>query len=83
LTLFCIRREEMIIKVPVVVSPLKEGGYMARCEEIRATATGDTPDDAIHNLREAIDEMIKEYGQNEVFQDLMPESQVQVIEVAV
>jgi predicted RNase H-like HicB family nuclease len=73
----------MIIKVPVVVSPLKEGGYMARCEEIRATATGDTPDDAIHNLREAIDEMIKEYGQNEVFQDLMPESQVQVIEVAV
>jgi predicted RNase H-like HicB family nuclease len=73
----------MIIKVPVVVSLLKEGGYMARCEEIRATATGDTPDDAIHNLREAIDEMIKEYGQNEVFQDLMPESQVQVIEVAV
>ena len=72
----------MIIKVPVIVSPLKEGGFMARCEEIRATATGDTPDDAIHNLREAIDEMIKEYGQNEVFQDLMPESQVQVIEVS-
>ena len=56
---------------------------MARCEEIRATATGDTPDEAIQNLREAIDEMVKEYGQNEVFQDLMPESQVQVIEVAV
>jgi predicted RNase H-like HicB family nuclease len=73
----------MIIKVPVVVSPLKEGGFMARCEEIRATATGDSPDDAIHNLREAIDEMVKEYGQNEVFQDLMPESQVQLIEVAV
>jgi len=72
----------MIIKIPVIVTPLKEGGYMARCEEIRATATGDTPDDAIHNLREAIDEMIKEYGQNEVFQDLLPDSQVQVIEVA-
>jgi len=73
----------MIIKIPVVVSPLKEGGFMARCEEIRATATGDSPDDAVRNLREAIDEMVKEYGQNEVFQDLMPESQVQVIEVAV
>ena len=72
----------MIIKIPVIVTPFKEGGYMARCEEIRATATGDTPDDAIHNLREAIDEMIKEYGQNEVFQDLLPDSQVQVIEVA-
>jgi predicted RNase H-like HicB family nuclease len=73
----------MIIKIPVIVSPLKEGGYMARCEEIRATATGDTPDEAIQNLREAIDEMIKEYGQNAVFQDLRPESQFQVIEVAV
>jgi predicted RNase H-like HicB family nuclease len=73
----------MIIKIPVIVVPLKDGGYMARCDEIRATATGDTPDDAIQNLREAIDEMVQEYGQNEVFQDLMPESQVQVIEVAV
>jgi len=73
----------MIFKIPVIVVPLKEGGYMARCEEIRATATGDTPDDAIQNLREAIDEMVREYGQNEVFQDLMPESQVKVIEVAV
>ena len=73
----------MIFKIPVIVVPLKEGGYMARCEEIRATATGDTADDAIQNLREAIGEMVKEYGQNEVFQDLMPESQVRVIEVAV
>ena len=73
----------MIFKIPVIVVPLRDGGYMARCEEIRATATGDTPDDAIKNLREAIDEMVKEYGQNEVFQDLTPESQVQVIEVAV
>jgi predicted RNase H-like HicB family nuclease len=73
----------MIIKIPVIVTPLKGGGYMARCEEIRATATGDTPDDAVDNLREAVDEMIKEYGHNEVFQDLVPESQVQFIEVAV
>jgi len=73
----------MIYKIAVIVIPLKEGGYLARSEEIRATAMGDTPDDAIHNLREAIDEMIKEYGQNAVFQDVTAESQVQVIEVAV
>ena len=73
----------MIFKIPVIVIPLKEGGYMARCEEIQATASGDTPEDAIKNLREAIDEMVKEYGQSEVFQDLVPESQIQVIEVAV
>jgi predicted RNase H-like HicB family nuclease len=53
----------MIFKIPVIVAPLRDGGYMARCEEIRATATGDTPDDAIKNLREAIDEMVREYGQ--------------------
>jgi predicted RNase H-like HicB family nuclease len=48
-----------VFKIPVIVVPLKEGGYMARCEEIRATATGDTPEDAIKNLREAIDESVK------------------------
>jgi len=73
----------MIFKLPVVVAPIKEGGYLARCEDVRASAMGDTPDEAVHNLREAIDEMIKEYGQDAVFQDVAPESQVQVIEVAV
>jgi len=73
----------MIFKLPVVVAPIKEGGYLARCEDVRASAMGDTPDEAVHNLREAIDEMIKEYGQDAVFQDVTPESQVQVIEVAV
>lgn len=73
----------MIFKLPVIVAPLKEGGYLARCEDVRATAMGDTPDEAVRNLREAIDEMIKEYGQDAVFQDVTPESQVQLIEVAV
>jgi predicted RNase H-like HicB family nuclease len=73
----------MIFRLPVIVAPLKEGGYLARCEDVRASAMRDTPDDAVHNLREAIDEMIKEYGQDAVFQDVTPESQVQLIEVAV
>lgn len=73
----------MIYQLPVVVARLKEGGYLARCEEVRASATGDTPEEAIHNLREAIEDMIKEYGQGAVFQDVAPESEVQMIEVAV
>jgi predicted RNase H-like HicB family nuclease len=73
----------MKYRLAVTVVPVKEGGYLARCEKIRATAMGDTPNDAIHNLRESIDEMIKEYGRGAVFQDIIPESQVQVIEVAV
>ena len=73
----------MIYQLPVIVAKLREGGYLARCEEVRASATGDTSEEAIHNLREAIEDMIKEYGQGAVFQDVAPESEVQVIEVAV
>ena len=73
----------MIYKLPVIVVPLKEGGYLARCEEVRATAMGDTPDEATRNLIESIDEMIKEYGQGAVFQDVATESEVKIIEVAV
>jgi predicted RNase H-like HicB family nuclease len=73
----------MIYQLPVIVAKLREGGYLARCEEVRASATGDTSEEAIHNLRESIEEMIKEYGQDAVFQDVAPETEVQVIEVAV
>jgi predicted RNase H-like HicB family nuclease len=70
-------------KSRVIVSPLKEGGFIARCQEVRATAMGDTPDEAMQNMREAINEMITEYGEAAVFQDVVPESQVQLIELAV
>jgi predicted RNase H-like HicB family nuclease len=73
----------MTHRLPVVVVRLKEGGYLARCEEVRATAMGDTTEEAIDNLREAIEEMIEEYGQEAVFQDVASESEVRVIEVAV
>ena len=73
----------MKYKLPVIIAQSEEGGYIARCEEVRATATGDTPDEAVDNLREAIKEMITEFGENAVFQDVAVESEVQVIEVAI
>jgi len=73
----------MKYKLPVIIVQSEEGGYIARCEEVRATATGDTPDEAVDNLREAIKEMITEFGENAVFQDVAVESEVQVIEVAI
>ena len=69
--------------MPVIIVQSEEGGYIARCEKVRATATGDTPDEAVDNLREAIKEMITEFGENAVFQDVAVESEVQVIEVAI
>ena len=73
----------MIYRLPVIILPFEESGYVARCEEIRATAMGDTVEEAIQNLREAIQEMVEEYGETVVFQDVSPESQVEVIEVAI
>ncbi|MBN1841423.1 MAG: hypothetical protein JW883_03960 [Deltaproteobacteria bacterium] len=72
----------MKYKLSVVITPLSEGGFMARCERVRATAMGDTCDEAVENLREAVDDLVREYGEVAVFQDISPESEVQVIEVA-
>jgi len=73
----------MKYKLPVIIVQSEEGGYIARCEEVRATATGDNPDEAVDNLREAIKEMITEFGESAVFQDVAPKSEVQVIELAI
>jgi predicted RNase H-like HicB family nuclease len=78
-----LERCKMKYKLPVIIVQSEEGGYIARCEEVRATATGATPEEAVKNLREAIEEMIKEFGEGAVFQDVTAESEVQVIEVAV
>ena len=72
----------MKYKLSVVIIPLSEGGFMARCEQVRATATGNTCDEAIENLREAVEDLVREYGEAAVFQEISPKSEVQVIEVA-
>ena len=72
----------MKYKLPVVIIPLHEGGFLARCEQVKATATGNTCDEATENLREAIEELIKEYGKAAVFQEISPEGEVHVMEVA-
>jgi predicted RNase H-like HicB family nuclease len=73
----------MKYQLPVVIMPLSTSGFLARCEQVRATATGDTPQEAIDNLREAVEELLQAYGEAVVFQDINPETEVQVIEVAV
>ena len=54
----------------VIVQKINDGEYMARAEQVRATAVGETPDEAVDNLREAIDEMVEEYGNDVVFKDV-------------
>jgi len=69
--------------LPVVIVRLENGEYMARCEDVRATATGDTSSDAVANLWESIEEMVKEYGEEAVFQNASTVAEVQMVEVAV
>jgi predicted RNase H-like HicB family nuclease len=73
----------MKYRLPVVISPLREGGFLARCEQVKATATGNTCNEAMENLREAIEELIQEYSEAVVFREVGPEDEVHVIEVAV
>ena len=73
----------MKYNLPVIVVDLEDGAYMARCEQVRATATGDSRQAAIDHLREAIEETVREFGEGTVFQNVQPETDIQVIEVAV
>jgi predicted RNase H-like HicB family nuclease len=69
-------------KIPVTVIRLEDGSYMARCSEIRATATGEDAETAVQNLLAAVREMVDEFGEARVFQDFNPESDLRVLEVA-
>lgn len=72
----------MKYKIPVTVTRLEDGSYMARCNELRATATGDDPEMAMKNLLIAIRELVEEFGETTVFQDLKPETDWHALEVA-
>ena len=71
----------MKYKLPVNIIKIDGTIYMAQCDPVRATATGDTPESAVDNLHEAINELIAEYGEKEVFQDVEEEVKVCMIEV--
>lgn len=71
----------MKYKLPVTITPLGKKEYMARCELVRATATGDSAEEALQNLREAIEAMVAEFGEEAVFRDVDAKSDVRILEV--
>ncbi len=71
----------MKYKLPVNITKIGRTTYMAQCDPVRATATGDTSEKALDNLHDAINELIAEYGEKEVFQDVGEEVKVCMIEV--
>jgi predicted RNase H-like HicB family nuclease len=51
------------IKVFCVIEKA-DGEYLAYCDELRATASGDTEEEALNNLKAAIKELINYQGLN-------------------
>jgi predicted RNase H-like HicB family nuclease len=74
---------KMEYTLPVVIVRLENGKYMARCEDVRATATGDTASEAVANLLESIEEMVEAFGAAAVFQDAPTAGEVQIEGVTV
>ena len=50
----------MKYKLPVTIERIGDNEYMARSEVVRATATGDFSEEAVENLKEAVEGMIEE-----------------------
>ncbi len=62
----------MKYRLPVVIEKISDKEHMARSEFVRATAVGDTPEEAVENLKEAIDALIEEFGIDLVFARELP-----------
>ena len=60
----------MKFKRPVTIEKHGYNEYMARSELVRATAGGDTPEEAVKYLKEAMQAMIEEFGSDLVIKDL-------------
>ncbi len=71
----------MKYRLPVVIEKISDKQHMARAELVRATAIGDTPEEAVENLREAIDVLIEEFGIDLVFKDLDKNIDYRLVEV--
>ena len=71
----------MKYKLLVTIEKVNEYEYMARAEDVRATAMGNSVEDAIDSLRESIDLMIEEYGTELVFKGIKDSTEYRFVEV--
>ena len=71
----------MKYKLPVIITKLEDGQYMANCETVNAVATGDTINEAVTYLQEGIEDMVAEFGEAKVFEKVNPNAEVQVLEI--
>jgi predicted RNase H-like HicB family nuclease len=56
-----VQEEEHAMRVTAVLTPAEEGGYVAFNPETGTTTQGETIDEAIANLREAVELYLEEF----------------------
>jgi predicted RNase H-like HicB family nuclease len=71
----------MKYKLLVTIEKVNDNEYMARAEDVRATAMGDSVEDALDSLRESINLMIDEYGSELVFKGIKESLEYRFVEV--
>ncbi len=60
----------------------EEGGFVAECVELRVVSQGDTQDEAMANLREAVELFLETADESEVHERLHAGTFVRTFEVA-
>ena len=50
----------------------EEGAYVSRCQELEVASCGDTPEEALDNIREAIELYLENAKELGILQDLEP-----------
>lgn len=71
----------MKFKLLVTIEKVNDNEYMARAEDVRATALGDSVEEAIDSLKESIDLLIEEYGTELVFRGIKESLEYRFVEV--
>lgn len=60
-------------KVRLTILIWEEGGvYVSRCQELEVASCGDTPEEALDNIREAIELYLENAKELGILQDLEP-----------
>lgn len=61
----------------------EEGGFIAECVELKVVSQGDTEDEALMNLREAVEGFLEHADPSEVSERMHAGMQIRTFDVAV
>jgi len=70
------------MKYTAVLEPEEEGGYSAICPELDVASQGESEDEAVANLREAVELLLETAPRSEIQRRYRPGVKVRSLEVA-